>query len=242
MRLLEASRRRHVASDFHCFSLPSVQRSQTAKWRVDRQYTDIADLARLRDRRTDRHRRRAERGNACPRSRSGRTSPTSSTGPKTNTRSTIWSCLAAHAAVLHLDGIERHRLGAKCSGVYDCAKVTDHWLTQGYPSPLKVPHSRLNELRASDLVCPGLSSADAIAAKPASISSPSSCAANSSSSRDIRNMRRCRCSGNICATSPAISPASATVIRPSLPAISTPRPKTSSLASRSGRAPNASCR
>ena len=44
---------------------------------------------------------------------------------KTNTRSTIWSCLAAHAAVLHLDGIERQRLDTKCSGIYDCAKVTD---------------------------------------------------------------------------------------------------------------------
>ena len=46
MRLL-----RHAAGDiridFHCFSLPSVHRSQTAKWRVDRQYTDIADLGRL---------------------------------------------------------------------------------------------------------------------------------------------------------------------------------------------------
>src|ERR1700675_5074556 len=46
MRLL-----RHAAGnvriDFHCFSLPSVQRSQTTKWRVDGQYTDIANLGRL---------------------------------------------------------------------------------------------------------------------------------------------------------------------------------------------------
>ena len=32
---------------------------------------------------------------------------------KTNTRSALWSCLAAHAAVLHLDGIERHRFAAQ---------------------------------------------------------------------------------------------------------------------------------
>ena len=50
---------------------------------------------------------------------------------KTNTRSTIWSCLAAHAAVLHLDGIERQRLDAKCSGIFDCVRVSDNWLTQG---------------------------------------------------------------------------------------------------------------
>ncbi len=70
---------------------------------------------------------------------------------KTNTRSTIWSCLAAHAAVLHLDGIERQRLDAKCSGIYDCFSVADHWLTDGLPSPLRVAHSRRNELRAADL-------------------------------------------------------------------------------------------
>src|SRR5262249_36058876 len=31
--------------------------------------------------------------------------------------SAIWSCLAVHAAVRHLDGIERRRLAAKCIGV-----------------------------------------------------------------------------------------------------------------------------
>ena len=72
-----------------------------------------------------------------------------------NTRSTIWSCLAAHAAVLHLDGIERHRLDAKCSGVFDCTKTGDHWLTENVASPLKVSHSRLNELRDGDLTARG---------------------------------------------------------------------------------------
>ncbi len=71
---------------------------------------------------------------------------------KTNTRSSIWSCLAAHAAVLHLDGIERYRLDEKCSGIYDCVNATDDWLTKGLKSSNKVPHSRLNALRRSDLV------------------------------------------------------------------------------------------
>jgi homoserine O-succinyltransferase/O-acetyltransferase len=74
---------------------------------------------------------------------------------KTNTRSTIWSCLAAHLAVLHLDGIERRRLATKCSGVYDCFGVTSHWLTDDLPSPFRVSHSRLNELHAGDLTAKG---------------------------------------------------------------------------------------
>jgi homoserine O-succinyltransferase/O-acetyltransferase len=35
---------------------------------------------------------------------------------KEHTASTILSCLAAHAAVLHLDGVERRRLPEKCTG------------------------------------------------------------------------------------------------------------------------------
>jgi homoserine O-succinyltransferase/O-acetyltransferase len=53
--------------------------------------------------------------------------------------------------VLHLDGIERQHLDVKCSGVYDCARVADHWLMKGIASPLKVSHSRLNALRTADL-------------------------------------------------------------------------------------------
>ena len=37
---------------------------------------------------------------------------------KTNTLSAIFSCLAAHAAVLHLDQIERRRLSGKLVGVF----------------------------------------------------------------------------------------------------------------------------
>ncbi|MEW6147398.1 MAG: homoserine O-succinyltransferase, partial [Pseudomonadota bacterium] len=70
---------------------------------------------------------------------------------KINTRSTIWSCLAAHAAVLHLDGIERRRLPAKCHGVFDCDVVTADSLTRAAPAPFKVSHSRLNEIAESDL-------------------------------------------------------------------------------------------
>jgi homoserine O-succinyltransferase len=72
-----------------------------------------------------------------------------------NTVSTIWSCLAAHGAVLHLDGVERHRLGQKCSGVFDCEIVDDSPLLSSIRTPLCVSHSRWNELRERDLISHG---------------------------------------------------------------------------------------
>ena len=44
-------------------------------------------------------------------------------GAREHTASTIWSCLAAHAAVLHSDGIVRRPLQEKLSGVFDCDAV-----------------------------------------------------------------------------------------------------------------------
>jgi homoserine O-succinyltransferase/O-acetyltransferase len=140
--------------DFHCFSLPSVQRSQTARWHVDRQYTDIADLGRLQ---LDGLIVTGAEPNAAalPEEPFWQDLTDIIDWAKTNTRSTIWSCLAAHAAVLHLDGIERQRLNTKCSGVYSCSKAIDHWLMEDVCSPLKVSHSRFNELRHSDLAARG---------------------------------------------------------------------------------------
>src|SRR5258708_5707881 len=43
-----------------------------------------------------------------------------------HTVSTLWSCLAAHAAVLQLDCVERCPLPAKLSGVFDTEKVAHH--------------------------------------------------------------------------------------------------------------------
>jgi homoserine O-succinyltransferase len=68
---------------------------------------------------------------------------------KTNTTASLWSCLAAHAAVLHADGIERRRLPQKVSGVLGCT-VTDP-AALGLPAKLSVCHSRMNELRGCDL-------------------------------------------------------------------------------------------
>lgn len=62
-----------------------------------------------------------------------------------HTTSTIWSCLASHAATYRLDGIERLPLGHKMFGVFDCDKAEDHPLVRG-PARWKTPHSRHNGL------------------------------------------------------------------------------------------------
>ena len=113
----------------HCFSLPSVKRSQPAKSRVDGQYADIADLDRLK---IDGLIVTGAEPNAAtlPEEPFWQELTEIIDWAEANTRSTIWSCLAAHAAVLHLDGIERQRLDAKCSGIFDCAKA-DRRLADG---------------------------------------------------------------------------------------------------------------
>jgi homoserine O-succinyltransferase len=72
-----------------------------------------------------------------------------------HTISTVWSCLAAHAAVLQLDGIARHPLAEKCFGVFDCAKALDHPLTEGLAPRFSIPHARWNELREDELAACG---------------------------------------------------------------------------------------
>jgi homoserine O-succinyltransferase/O-acetyltransferase len=72
-----------------------------------------------------------------------------------NTVSTIWSCLAAHAAGLHADAIERHRLPKKQLGVFDCQVAAVDPMTQHLREPLRVPHSRYNDLAERPLACCG---------------------------------------------------------------------------------------
>ena len=72
-----------------------------------------------------------------------------------NTTSTFWSCLAAHAAVLHSDGVDRHRLAQKQFGVFACETVSDDPILEGTRSPFHVSHSRWNELRENELAAKG---------------------------------------------------------------------------------------
>jgi homoserine O-succinyltransferase len=68
-----------------------------------------------------------------------------------NTASTVLSCLAAHAGVLHSDGIPRHPLRDKQFGVFQYKKVREHALTAGTGERMQIPHSRWNEVRADAL-------------------------------------------------------------------------------------------
>lgn len=69
-----------------------------------------------------------------------------------NTASTIWSCLAAHAAVLQADGVERRRLTEKRFGVFECDAVGSHPMMRGAAPQLRIPHSRHNDLPEQALV------------------------------------------------------------------------------------------
>jgi homoserine O-succinyltransferase len=150
MRLVQsAAGKRRVR--FHCFALPAVARSKQARDHIEKDYVDIAELHRL-------HidglivTGAEPLAATLPQEPYWREFTDLIDWAKTNTRSAIWSCLAAHAALLHLDGIERKRLRQKCSGVYDCARTAKDWLTNDLPPSIKVSHSRLNEVRESDLV------------------------------------------------------------------------------------------
>jgi len=94
-----------------------------------------------------------------------------------HTVTSIWSCLAAHAAVELMDGIKRRRLPEKRCGVYQHAIHGSHALLAGVTAPLPMPHSRWNELPLEALAPAGytllsssdLSGADAFVAERGSL-------------------------------------------------------------------------
>jgi homoserine O-succinyltransferase len=140
-----------------------------------------------------------------------------------NTHSTIWSCLAAHAAVLHLDGIERRKLAQKCSGMYNCSKVNDSWLTDGLRSPLRVSHSRWHELDELGLRDRGYQVLTK--SKDAGIDIFTKRQGSQFFSfRATRNTTVCRSGANIYATLADISPATRSSTRTFRSDISTPKP------------------
>jgi homoserine O-succinyltransferase/O-acetyltransferase len=69
--------------------------------------------------------------------------------------STVLSCLSAHAAVFHSDGVLRQRMKDKRFGVFAEAKVADHALVRALRGKIWFPHSRWNDLRATDLTARG---------------------------------------------------------------------------------------
>jgi homoserine O-succinyltransferase/O-acetyltransferase len=127
------------------FSIPEMPRSDTALADMARRYHDVSELW---DIQVD--------GLIVtgiePRSRNLNDEPYWNTlgqvidWTREHTASTIWSCLAAHAAVLRTDGVGRQLLSEKCSGVFECEAVGSHPMTRGVAMPMRIPHSRLNDL------------------------------------------------------------------------------------------------
>ena len=74
-----------------------------------------------------------------------------------NTVSSVFSCLAVHGAVLHMDGVARHKLPTKCFGVFAQTKTIHHTLMQDVPKTFKIPHARWNEVEEGDLANCGYS-------------------------------------------------------------------------------------
>ena len=68
-----------------------------------------------------------------------------------NTISSLFSCLAAHAAVLRSDGIARRPFADKCAGVFAVEVAADHELTAGLWPRYRAPHSRWNDLDETEL-------------------------------------------------------------------------------------------
>jgi homoserine O-succinyltransferase/O-acetyltransferase len=139
---------------FKLFSLPEIPRSEQARLALAARYRDISELW---DTQLD---GLIVTGNE-PRAPSLRDEPYWPSLSKLmdwairNTDSAIWSCLAAHAAVLHADGIERQPRNEKLFGVFDCDIIRAHALTAGMPSRLSAPHSRYNDLPAAALITNG---------------------------------------------------------------------------------------
>lgn len=136
------------------FSIPDVPRSENLRQDIADRYRDISELW---DTRLD--------GlivtGTEPAEKSLKDEPYWSTLTRLvdwaadNTASAIWSCLAAHAAVLHAEGIERRALPSKLFGVFDCQPADAHPMTSDAALGVRVPHSRSNDLPERALVSGG---------------------------------------------------------------------------------------
>ncbi len=136
------------------FALPEVPRSEEGRSHVSHQYEDISEL-------WDGHVDGLIVTGTEPRASNLTDEPYWSALTKLiewaaeRTASTIWSCLAAHAAVLHLDGIRRRPLPQKLCGVVECMKTADDPILDGMPPRWRVPHSRYNGLPEHALAMKG---------------------------------------------------------------------------------------
>lgn len=153
--LLSAASRGRVLQLRH-FTLPELPRSETAHLHIKQRYEDLNELW------ADRLDGMIVTGTE-PRASELADEPYWGSLTKLidwsahNTLSTVWSCLSAHAAVFHLDGIGRRRLPRKLFGIFDCVKASSHRIVEGVPDKWSVPHSRHNNLPEEALVSRGYS-------------------------------------------------------------------------------------
>jgi homoserine O-succinyltransferase len=68
------------------------------------------------------------------------------TWARSHVKSTLLSCLSAHAALTIYDGITRVRLPTKCTGVFSQDVDVAHPLTLGLGPKIELPHSRWNSV------------------------------------------------------------------------------------------------
>lgn len=127
------------------YAIPSVARGERGRQHVDSSYSPLPDL-------WDQHLDAILVTGAEPSAPSLKDEPywpdmaRLVDWAQENTHSAIWSCLAAHAAVLHLDGIARYRLSEKRFGLFECHRAIQHPLLDHARSSFVVPHSRWNDL------------------------------------------------------------------------------------------------
>jgi homoserine O-succinyltransferase len=127
------------------FAIPEIPRAETVRQEMAERYRDIAEL-------WDAHLDGLIVTGTEPRMKNLKDEPYWATltrvvdWARDNTASTIWSCLAAHAAVLHVDGVERSPFVEKLSGVFECEPAASHPMTADAVAGLRVPHSRWNDL------------------------------------------------------------------------------------------------
>jgi homoserine O-succinyltransferase/O-acetyltransferase len=145
---------RNVAVRIKLFSIPEVPRAEHVRGELAERYHDISEL-------WDMRLEGLIVTGTEPRAASLAEEPYWPTLSKLvawareGTDSAIWSCLAAHAAVLHADGIVRRRLTKKQFGVFEFEVAGTHPLTDGAPPRLRVPHSRYNDLPEAALTSCG---------------------------------------------------------------------------------------
>ena len=141
--------------EFGLFHVPEIPRSPDARRRLDTRYRPLADVA-------DAGLDALIVTGAEPKIADLRQEPfwpalagladwSATAGPPS-----LWSCLAAHVAVLHLDGVVRRPLAAKCSGVFVCAPTYEALgardpMLEGLGETWRAPHSRANGLDEAEL-------------------------------------------------------------------------------------------